>query len=318
MSSPYRCLFCSEHLLLVISSYSTSASVKLQSTSVAMSIELDWSKLDASLADSVLAIINGHLSSMSRPDFIGPISVTSLDFGSVPPEFELVDLKDVSHEFLDLEDEGEEAEEPCSNEQAEARYQHLPFHVRQGKDKFGAPPTSNLDKVDWTTESHSEGREGATSSQSWPPLQMHFRLSYNSDLRLTMTTSLLINYPSPLFLSLPIKLHLTSLLLNAEVVLAYESVTGKRRLHFCLVDDSDTSLRPSPSAEHLGTLHPAEKPQAVGLRMLPQMTVESEIGDADKHALKNVSRVERFIQDAIRTLLVDELVFPNFQTVVFD
>jgi len=283
-----------------------------------MSIDLDWSKLDANLADSVVAVLNGHLASMSRPDFIGPISVTALDFGTVPPELELIDVTDVRHEFLEEDDPEDLAVDRPTNEQVEERYQHLPFHVRQGRDKFGAPPLSSSPEVDWTTENPSEAKVSATMSQSWPPLQMHFRLSYNSDLRLTMTTSLLINYPSPLFLSLPIKLHLTSVILNAEVVIAYESVTGKRRLHFCLMDDSETSMRPSPSAEHLGAVQPMEKPPAVGLRILPQIIIESEIGDADKHALKNVSRVERFILDALRTLVVDELVFPNFQTIVFD
>ena len=41
---------------------------------------------------------------------------------------------------------------------------------------------------------------------------------------------------------------------------------------------------------------------------------ESEIGQADKHVLRNVGRVERFIQDVIRKSIVEELVFPNFHT----
>ncbi|KZO96023.1 hypothetical protein CALVIDRAFT_537607 [Calocera viscosa TUFC12733] len=283
-----------------------------------MSIDLDWSKLDAVLADSVVAVFNTQLANMSRPEFIGPIAVTSLDFGTVPPEVELVDVKAVSHEFLEEDDAEDRSVERFTKEQVDARYQHLPFHVRQGRDDFGAPPLSPPPKPGWTTGLPSETNASAPASHSWPPLQMHFRLSYHSDLRLTMTTSLLINYPSPLFLSLPIKLHLTTVVLNAEVVVAYEALTGKRRLHFCLVDELEASIRPSPSVEHLSTIHSTEKPPAVGLRMLPQIVIESEIGDADKHALKNVSRVERFIQDAIRTLVVDELVFPNFQTIVFD
>ncbi|KAJ3552295.1 hypothetical protein NM688_g4224 [Phlebia brevispora] len=37
---------------------------------------------------------------------------------------------------------------------------------------------------------------------------------------------------------------------------------------------------------------------------------------ADKHVLKNVTRVERFIQDVIRKTIEEELVFPNFHTLV--
>ncbi|KZT55515.1 hypothetical protein CALCODRAFT_437081 [Calocera cornea HHB12733] len=283
-----------------------------------MSFDLDWTKLDATLAESVVTMFNSHLSVMPRPDYIGPIAVTSLDFGTVPPEVELVDVKDVSHEFLGEDEPDDPPANRFTKEQVDPRYQHLPFHVRQGRDDFGVPPLTPSLQPDWTSALPSEVNESTPTSELWPPLQLHFRLSYHSDLRLTMTTSLLINYPSPLFLSLPIKLHLTTLVLNAEFVVAYESVTGKRRLHFCLVDELEASMRSSSSVEHLSTIHTAEKPPSVGLRILPQIVIESEIGDADKHALKNVSRVERFIQDAIRTLVVDELVFPNFQTVVFD
>ena len=59
-----------------------------------------------------------------------------------------------------------------------------------------------------------------------------------------------------------------------------------------------------------------EKPLPIGQRLLPNIYIESEIGQADKHVLKNVTRVERFIQDVIRKSIVEELVFPNFHTLI--
>jgi len=59
-----------------------------------------------------------------------------------------------------------------------------------------------------------------------------------------------------------------------------------------------------------------EKPRPIGQRLLPNIYIESEIGQADKHVLKNVMRVERFIQDVIRKSIVEELVFPNFHTLM--
>jgi distribution and morphology protein 12 len=59
-----------------------------------------------------------------------------------------------------------------------------------------------------------------------------------------------------------------------------------------------------------------KKPLPIGERLLPTIDIESEIGQVDKHVLKNVTRVERFIQDVVRKSLVDELVFPNFHTLV--
>ena len=71
-----------------------------------------------------------------------------------------------------------------------------------------------------------------------------------------------------------------------------------------------------PSAGGNGGGARAGKPLPIGQRLLPTICIESEIGQADKHVLKNVTRVERFIQDVIRKTVEEELVFPNFQTFV--
>jgi len=56
--------------------------------------------------------------------------------------------------------------------------------------------------------------------------------------------------------------------------------------------------------------------EPAGQRLLPSIFIESEIGQADKHVLRNVSRLERFIQDMIRKTLEEELVWPNFHTIL--
>jgi len=276
-----------------------------------MSIELEWSKLDGALSESVVQLLNKQLASIARPSFIGPITITSFDFGTVGPSIDLVDVRDVYPEFLDDE---LIADAGGSIQRNEDNYGQAPQQAGQSRAAFGvgvpadpwhAPPSPVILETP------------PSASQSWPSLQLHLRLTHQSDLRLTMITSLIINYPSPSFLSLPIKLHLTSLFFTGEIVLAYEAESGKNRLHFCLLDDLDATQRPSATGESVAQPALAEKPPPVGTRVLPQLVIESEIGDADKHALKNVSRVERFIQDALRKLLEEELVFPNFHTIVF-
>ena len=49
-------------------------------------------------------------------------------------------------------------------------------------------------------------------------------------------------------------------------------------------------------------------------KALPNIYIEGEIGRMDKRVLRNVTR---FIQDVIRKSIVEELVFPNFHTLVF-
>jgi distribution and morphology protein 12 len=161
-------------------------------------------------------------------------------------------------------------------------------------------------------------------------IQLHFKIHHESDLRITLTTSLLINYPSPLFMSLPMTLTVVGVVFNGEVVVAYEA--SKRRIHFSILDDQDpyglkSSSRPAPpSAEgstsplspsnSYGYMSSSTTREPAGQRLLPSIFIESEIGQTDKHVLRNVSRLERFIQDMIRKTLEEELVWPNFHTIL--
>lgn len=143
-----------------------------------------------------------------------------------------------------------------------------------------------------------------SSSSSVPSLQLHLSLSHTSDLTLTLLTSLIVNYPSSIFMSLPLKLSITGLQLATDLVVAFDG--ERKRVHITIIDDeADTTT------SHGGLGHPVP----VGQRLLPEMRIDSEIGHSDAHVLRNVGKVERFIADVVRKTLVDELVFPNFQTI---
>lgn len=152
---------------------------------------------------------------------------------------------------------------------------------------FSPPPPSPPARPAGVTESKS----------SIPSLQLHLKVNYTSDLALTLLTSLSINYPSPSFMSLPLKLSITGLTLAGDVVLAYSG--DKHRVHLCLLDEETEG--------HTGI--------PIGQRILPNLNIDSEIGHADAHILRNVGKVERFIADVVRKTMVDELVFPNFLTI---
>ncbi|EAL18086.1 hypothetical protein CNBK1070 [Cryptococcus deneoformans B-3501A] len=148
---------------------------------------------------------------------------------------------------------------------------------------------------------HPAGLPPKASSSSIPSLQLHLRLSHASDLHLTLLTSLQVNYPSALFMALPLKLSITGFQLNADIVMAYSG--EKNRVHLTIVDDESNPA------------HKEDKQIPLGQRLLSNLQIESEIGHADAHVLRNVGKVERFIVDVVRKTLVDELVFPNFHTV---
>ncbi|RXW22812.1 hypothetical protein EST38_g3053 [Candolleomyces aberdarensis] len=459
-----------------------------------MSIDLEWPKLDSSLSSYLVEVLNKQLSNAERPSFIGPVEVTSLDFGSNAPDVELVDLRDIYRDFLDDEDDddldgsgsgsrpvkvtegnldnddddgfewvsrraaGRAAEESGMHP---AYGRHLPQHIHYG---FRGMPGMRTDMFSPMSQLHSpvpgsameggssspwsaggsmlhqstpdlrgvhnpwdngvgpmfrsptpstpfkpvpfqrsssggydsvigsavEGGVGGPESRVLPPLQtsglsqppnlqqpqpqqhaqaqeqqqnqnphpnlqLHFQINWHSNLRITITTSLLINYPSPMFMSLPIKLSVTGIVFSGEVAVAYEG--ERRRVHLCILDDQDPY---GPAAKRDYTVHPSAsasadhpdgessvdsspletiptpvsladldedgsggggggrpaKPLPIGQRLLPSIIIESEIGQADKHVLKNVTRIERFIQDVIRKTVEEELVFPNFHTLV--
>ncbi|KAF8077611.1 hypothetical protein FPV67DRAFT_1647758 [Lyophyllum atratum] len=394
----------------------------LKSAKSFMSIDLEWTKLDSSLSTYLVDVLNRQLANAERPSFIGPVEVTSLDFGSTSPDVELVDLRDIYRDFLEDDDDDdldrgpvkvtEGAEDEDSFEWVSRRavvreeglaYHHLPPHVRYGlygsASMFSAPPSLGNPMDPWNPgmslpslmdhrspyspwpvgrspspatpfyathdaepeypnvsprlphlSSHSHSQSAPTEplpTQEPPPppqpqhpnLQVHLHVNWHSDLRITLTTSLLINYPSPMFMSLPIKLSITGLVFTGELAVAYEG--ERRRVHICILDnldpygpacdrskrDSVSSTPPEldddapPTGGGGGGVPPSasprsSKPLPVGQRLLPSIYIESEIGQADKHVLKNVTRVERFIQDVIRKTVEEELVFPNFHTLV--
>lgn len=122
-------------------------------------------------------------------------------------------------------------------------------------------------------------------------------------------------------MSLPIKLSITGLLFDGEIALAYEGdpVQGsERKVHVCIMDKEDpwapstsrASLPPKDEEDEMGMddenhfdpsdptgdfYHPRAQggggtgKLGVGMRILPTIVIESEIGQTDKHVLKNVS-----------------------------
>lgn len=160
------------------------------------------------------------------------------------------------------------------------------------------------------------------SQSSMPSLQMHLSLHWpTSSFRLTVTTSILINYPSPAFMSLPLTLSVTGLVMKAGVIIALEG--ERRRAHVCLTEDEeDATPQDSPQDTRPGFVYPAHpadgarsKKQSPGSKILPSLCFESEVGQGDRHVLKNVGKVEKFIGEVLRKGLEDEMVFPNYYTI---
>ena len=159
---------------------------------------------------------------------------------------------------------------------------------------------------------------------------------YAGDIRLSLTAEILLDYPMPSFVGLPLKLNVTGITFDGVAVIAYI----RKRVHFCFLsaDDADAVIgseerqqqqqqqqqqqdstnnndnnNNNNNSNNANTGRPAGERQG---GLLQQIRVESEIGRKEdgKQVLKNVGKVERFVLAQVRRIFEEELVFPSFWT----
>ena len=118
-------------------------------------------------------------------------------------------------------------------------------------------------------------------------MQVEMVLKYEGNCKIGIAAELIINSPTPNFLTLPLKLNLTNLSFAGNAMIAFI----RNQIFFSLVEKEVDST-------------PVE--------MLRDIKIESEIGDADMSVLKNVGLVEKFLLQEGRRLILEELVFPSF------
>ena len=283
-----------------------------------MSIDLDWSLLTKELGSRLHERVNAVLSGIELPDYLGAISLRSLDLGSDAPSVRLTSVQDVWSEFHDAALHGNAVPTP-SVQPPNLRLRTF----RQYNDEIPTP-------VDWDARSMSEADESMASSgtlaledlavpthapratgslTSLPDAQFHLGIHWpTTSVRAMFSGSLQMYYSDARLLSLPFTLTLTGLELIAEVVLAFDPDTDA--IYVSLMDDSRV-------AAQLETPDPRQpkRRQSQTARILPYLTFDSRVGEPEKHVLENVGKVEKFAGDVIRQLLESELVYPNFYTI---
>jgi mitochondrial distribution and morphology protein 12 len=139
-------------------------------------------------------------------------------------------------------------------------------------------------------------------------LQTVFRVRYSGDVKLSLTAEILLDYPMPSFVGIPVKLNITGLSFDGVAVVAYI----RKRAHFCF-------LSPEDAVTAIGAEVGDGQGGGSGLKMgglLQEIKVESEIGQREngKQSLKNVGKVEKFVLEQVRRIFEDEFVYPSFWT----
>ncbi|KAK8075156.1 hypothetical protein PG997_009819 [Apiospora hydei] len=146
-------------------------------------------------------------------------------------------------------------------------------------------------------------------------MQAVFRIKYSGDIKLMLTAEILLDYPMPSFVGIPVKLNITGLSFDGVGVVAYI----RKRVHFCFLspDDALTAIGDDDDddPEESNGTDQGMKGRADG-GLLQEIKVESEIGQREgmKQSLKNVGKVERFVLEQVRRIFEEEFVYPSFWT----
>jgi distribution and morphology protein 12 len=145
-------------------------------------------------------------------------------------------------------------------------------------------------------------------------LQVVAHVQYSGDIKMSLTAEILLDYPMPSFVGIPLKLNITGLTFDGVAILAYM----KKRAHFCFLapEDADALVgRESLRADSEGPGSSLAQRLKIG-GLLENIKVESEIGGqgSGKQVLKNVGKVESFVLEQVRRIFEEEFVYPSFWT----
>ncbi len=217
------------------------------------------------------------------------------------------------------------------------------------RDNSGASPLVGLaiDGEHGTDASQAYARSKATvavedededTGRQADDMQAVFRIRYAGDVRLELTAMILLDYPMPSFVGIPLKLNITGLTFDGVGVIAYI----RKRVHFCFlspedalaaVGEDDGGDEDDPGGATSGNQHTGAGHERVGSEdrtqsspgtrgkgrvggLLQEIRVESEIGQREgtKQSLKNVGKVEKFVLEQVRRIFEEEFVYPSFWT----
>ncbi|KAI8094641.1 hypothetical protein BDF21DRAFT_330283 [Thamnidium elegans] len=272
-----------------------------------MSVDIDWSKLDDTLAGHVQQFLNKHFQTITKPSFIGDLEVTSFGWGNETPQIEIINITEPFPEFY------EETEDGQVNPTTNVEKSLTPTIVSVTP---SLPPTDFFSDDDWIDDeeinpnvsslpptSHSSIDKKSTEMD----FQVHMSISYKGDMSMTVMTELRMNYPSVMFMSLPINLHVKSIEFEATAVVAYIQSMNRVCVSILEPEEESSGIR----GKDIGI----DRISSILYSLLRNVHIETIVGDEQKQVLKNVGKIEKFIVDQLRKMLDDELVFPSYQLV---
>ena len=200
--------------------------------------------------------------------------------------------------------------------------QHWHHHHHEYADPSSRPSTSHT----LPASPPFAEPQGPTSVQGdrSQDLQTTLHISYSGSLSLSLTAEILLDYPMPSFVGIPLKLQITGLSFDGVALLAYLRQPDKNKVNFCFLGAEDAKAlvggngalggASQEDRDLDGSKENVKEGKLGGL--LREIRVESEIGRQEngKQVLKNVGKVEKFVLEQVRRIFEDEFVWPSFWT----
>ena len=201
-----------------------------------------------------------------------------------------------------------------SRQHSPERYRHAQ-HEHEYADPSSRPSTADsyadIHPPQVIVDETTSERQGKRLLPDPRDLQIVLHISYSGTVSLSLTAEILLDYPMPSFVGIPLKLNITGLSFDGVALIAYL----RKRAHFCFLgpEDAETLVGAEPSTA--GHNHGKSKDEKMG-GLLREIQVESEIGrkEGGKQVLKNLGKIEKFVLEQVRRIFEDEFVWPNYWT----
>lgn len=183
-----------------------------------------------------------------------------------------------------------------------------------------ATPHPDPERDDTSTSSSSSSSPPHTTPQHPLDTQITARVRYKGDISLSLAAEILLDYPTPAFANIPMKLRVTGVEFNGDALVVYTH--ARKATHFCFLaaNSSSSDLHSDGGGAGAG---------AGDEELLKNISIESEIGQVGSNGnsnsssgvggggnqvLKNVDKIEKLILDQVRRIFRDEFVYPNYWT----
>ena len=215
---------------------------------------------------------------------------------------------------------------------------------------YGGPRSPTFTTLQQQEPDNTRTASADDNADRTQDLQTTLHISYTGSLSLSLTAEILLDYPMPSFVGIPLKLQITGLSFDGVALLAYlrqstqqqqqqqqlqeggegEGGEGRNKVHFCFLGEEDAKVMVGAANADSNDINNngAAPKQSTGsssnksstteqhATLLKQITIETQIGrqETGKQVLKNVGKVERFVLEQVRKIVDEEVVWPSFWT----